>query len=110
MVPLRPLSGVLAQEYGGGRCQHVQGEEGRVWPKAKGREPEVSGNLEVSAVGREGCTDYRVPQGGVGGGTAGHCTSHSGSSQRLLGAGRRFPQGAVGSCPREGARDASMDT
>ena len=65
-MPPRPLSGVLAQEYGGGRRQQVQGERGRVWHKARGGETEASGNLEVSAVGREGCTDYRVPQDGVG--------------------------------------------
>ena len=60
VMPLRPLSGVLAQEYGGGRRQQVQGERGRVWHKARGGETEASGNLEVSAVGLEGCTDYTV--------------------------------------------------
>ncbi|XP_061001064.1 sodium/glucose cotransporter 1-like [Dama dama] len=34
VMPLRPLSGVLGPECGGGRCQQVQGEEGRVWYKA----------------------------------------------------------------------------
>ena len=109
-MPLRPLSGVLAQEYGGGRRQQVQREQGRVWHKARGGETEASGDLEVSVVGQQGCTNYRVPQGGVGGGTVGHGTSHSGSSQRLLGAGRHCLQGVAGSCPCEGARDTAADT
>lgn len=58
-MPLRPLSGVLGPECGGGRCQQVQGEEGRVWYKVRGGETEVSGDLEVSVVGRERCTEPR---------------------------------------------------
>ena len=53
-MPLRPLSGVLAQEYGGGRRQQVQREQGRVWHKARGGETEASGDLEVSVVGQQG--------------------------------------------------------
>lgn len=79
VMPLRPLSGVLGPEYGGGRRQQVQGEEGTVWYKVRGGETEASGDLEVSVVGQEGCTEpHRLPcvsGWGRGGGTAGHGTS-----------------------------------
>lgn len=49
-----------------------------------------------------------MSQDGGGGGTAGHGTSHSGSSQRLLGAGGHCLRGAAGSCPHEGSRDTAV--